>query len=527
MQLLPLSFVFPHATGVVSKAMSRRIARCRRPHLLLCLLAVGVLSGGAGAAPTGGCPCPEPKPGQVLSSPFPRSVSLYARTALERPDGSVVVAGTLQVGPQHPGSEPTAALALGGFRVDGRPAASFGARGSSVRSGAAGYPYIDALAAQPDGRILVGGWDGTAPFVARHTADGELDETFGVAGIVRGARPVDTLGATTLALRALGDGTIAVVQAVRQPVDTDRSAPGGLVFLRLRPDGKAITTAFYSAPEFTPNRQNQYAGWADGSVQADGSIVVAGSVPEQGPSEESHQIFIVRRFHADGSVDRSFGQGGRTLTKIGTDTYAYDLAVAPDGSLLVSGTSGSSGGTFAVARYLPDGLLDRSFGSSGTFALSFGDERGVAERVAFASDGGVVLAGPPGLIVRLDRNGRLDTSFGDGGRTPFTGSRVAGLLPEADGGIRVAGSSGSAFRLHRVTRDGVVDAAFGENEAVAGLSPRGVNAVAARRRGDAVLAGWIDSGRGRIAAHIVRTRFPTSGNEFGRNGEVTVQRGRS
>lgn len=73
---------------------------------------------------------------------------------------------------------------------------------------------------------------------------------------------------------------------------------------------------------------------------------------------------------APGDLDPSFGAGGTVETPIGTTASATGVAVQSDGKIVAGGTSSVRSGNnylsaFALARYLPNGTLDASFGSGG------------------------------------------------------------------------------------------------------------------------------------------------------------------
>src|SRR5712691_1227384 len=96
------------------------------------------------------------------------------------------------------------------------------------------------------------------------------------------------------------------------------------------------------------------------AVQSDGKIVVAGRA-----TIGSTFDFALARYNADGSLDTSFGTGGKVTTAIGTSTdEAYAIALQSDGKIVVGGraTIGSNF-DFALARYNTDGTLDTSFGT--------------------------------------------------------------------------------------------------------------------------------------------------------------------
>ncbi|MBV5304284.1 MAG: hypothetical protein JZU70_08820, partial [Chlorobium sp.] len=110
-------------------------------------------------------------------------------------------------------------------------------------------------------------------------------------------------------------------------------------------------------------------------MQPDGKILVAGST---GRSDRYASIsdFAVARYNSDGTLDTSFGVGGKVITNIsfGSVSYwgvyvhnswdvGYSIAVQADGKILVAG---SSAGDFALARYNSDGSLDTTFNAFNT-----------------------------------------------------------------------------------------------------------------------------------------------------------------
>ena len=72
----------------------------------------------------------------------------------------------------------------------------------------------------------------------------------------------------------------------------------------------------------------------------------------------------------DGDLDPTFGTDGKVLTDFDHSTdIANAVAVQTDGKLVVVGTTYQdndfSSEDFAVARYNPDGTLDKTFGAGG------------------------------------------------------------------------------------------------------------------------------------------------------------------
>lgn len=127
-------------------------------------------------------------------------------------------------------------------------------------------------------------------------------------------------------------------------------------------------------------------------VQSDGKAIVAGTCA----SSSGNQNFCVARYLTNGSLDGSFGSSGKVVTSVGTgDDYAYAAAVQSDGKILLAGSCSNAGSIdFCMVRYTSNGSsLDSSFGSNGKVftGVSSGDD--VARGIALQGDGKIVLAG--------------------------------------------------------------------------------------------------------------------------------------
>jgi uncharacterized delta-60 repeat protein len=192
---------------------------------------------------------------------------------------------------------------------------------------------------------------------------------------------------------------------------------------------------------------------------------------------------------AAGDLDSSFGVNGQVTTDLKRSTdLANAVAIQADGKLVVVGqtyqNNDFSGEDFVVARYNPDGTLDRTFGSRGRVRTDFPGLAAVPSSVVIQPDGKIVVAGGAFplftfagdfKIVRYNRNGSLDTSFGDGGIVtttfPGDGSYASAVALQADGKIIAAGTdfvdfnpgdmSDTDFALARYNPDGTPDATFG------------------------------------------------------------------
>ncbi|WP_203789972.1 delta-60 repeat domain-containing protein [Paractinoplanes rishiriensis] len=209
-------------------------------------------------------------------------------------------------------------------------------------------------------------------------------------------------------------------------------------------------------------------------VQPDGKLVAAGS---------SGSDFGLARYHRNGSLDRTFGAGGKVATDLGFDDVAHALIRQPDGKLVAAGYTAASPEElpdFALARYHRDGSLDFSFGVGGLVRTDLGGDD-IAYALIRQPDGRLVAAGQstrgsgPELstifaLTRYLPDGSLDTSFGTGGgvfTSPTGDDRAHALVVQTDGKLVAGGvsaiSSNSNFALARYHRDGSLDTRFGND----------------------------------------------------------------
>src|SRR5262249_15740319 len=104
-------------------------------------------------------------------------------------------------------------------------------------------------------------------------------------------------------------------------------------------------------------------------LQPDGKVVTVGTAnaPTVGATGASNVLeFVLTRTNPNGSPDGSFGAGGVVLTAFDNATAtALGAVLQPDGKIVVAGTTSSLSSPMVLARYLPNGSLDTTFGAGG------------------------------------------------------------------------------------------------------------------------------------------------------------------
>ncbi len=317
--------------------------------------------------------------------------------------------------------------------------------------------------------------DGTAAraVIARHTADGAIDTTFG-----GGSGRVEIAGVHSFASTApveLADGKLLVVTTtIGQPYD--------MRVVRLNADG-SLDATFGNAGHAVVAIGAGNDQPVKLMVQADGKIVLAGWTREGTAGD-----MAVARLTADGSLDTSFnGTGSATLSiSAGADTAA-GATLQPDGKIVLVGYApGSANLDVAVARFNADGTLDTGFGTGGHALLPVGAGTDTGRDVVVLADGKLLLAGTTrtgttstadvdGVLMRLNPDGSLDTTFGSGGMVKAhltDGNDIYHRMQvQADGKIVVlgsvgaptAGGPGGQLAVTRYNQDGTLDTGFGAN----------------------------------------------------------------
>jgi uncharacterized delta-60 repeat protein len=240
--------------------------------------------------------------------------------------------------------------------------------------------------------------------------------------------------------------------------------------------------------------------------QSDGKIVVAGW-----GSNTNGDIALVR-YETDGDLDPTFSGDGIQITDLGSDEIVNDVAIAPDGKIVVAGYRFPN--DFLVARYTTDGTLDAGFDGDGAALTPIGSGDDIAYGVAVQSDGKIVAAGfsdngtnDDFALVRYNTNGTLDSGFsGDGIVTTPIGSSddvAADVAVRSDGKIVAAGKTNNGtnndFALVRYTSVGAPDTTFDGDGIVTrsfGVLDDAALGVAVQSNGKTVAAGFSESAPG-------------------------------
>ncbi len=213
-------------------------------------------------------------------------------------------------------------------------------------------------------------------------------------------------------------------------------------------------------------------------IQPDGKILFAGDEIAPGTSQDAIRVY---RYNPDGTPDMTFGTQGTRVFSVGFFEMLSDIALQPDGKILISGDRffGQSTDLFVV-RLHPNGAFDTTFNGTGlAFVDIFNNSDDRGGKMVLQPDGKIVLVGRSDfqpspivesmVVVRFTTNGSLDPTFsGDGRQTvsvnPASAAYSVGL--QSDNKIIVCGYSrlleeDDKFTCLRLFSDGNLDTSFG------------------------------------------------------------------
>jgi uncharacterized delta-60 repeat protein len=376
---------------------------------------------------------------------------------------------------------------------------TFGTGGKLFLPMGASQPTIEPsmfVAVQPDGKVIVAGSvlstpdqlgisvssPSTRTNLHRYTADGKLDTTFGssgevsfsVGGVFNSERP----GALTVQ----PDGTIIVVGrgSLLTTLQRGTTLVNYVTLARLTKDGTLTHSRTFT------NDKNPLTGTLASSVavQADGRIGIVYteftdvrmSTPATSPSKNA---FLVARFLADLSLDPTFDSDGKATISFPVnsfnDSVGSSLAIQSDGRFLLAGgaqtnlvpspTGDRPVFNFAAARLNTDGSLDTTFGNGGRVIASAANDPTVsssANNIQAMGDGSILLSGI-GEVLRLTSNGELDPTYGNGGIVTISGDLLGAT---SSGEVLYVDTTSStserriADKLARLTADGEYDSRY-------------------------------------------------------------------
>lgn len=418
---------------------------------------------------------------------------------ITQPDGKIIIAGYAK-------DFTKSYFAVARYTVNGQLDTTFGGTGRVVtRIGQGTSATARAIALQPDGKIIVAGEgyiDANARFdfvAVRYNPDGSLDPTFDGDGVVNTDVTLNAVSAsdTAYSVDIQADGKI-VLGGTTGGADTFTDA----ALVRYNPDGSLDTTFNNTGKVIL--RQPDYEGIRAIKIQPDGKIAVVGNTGRFSSFDGDSFInddFLVMRFNNNGTLDPTFDTDGiAVIIWSGFPDTAVDIALQPDGKIIAAGNYSRSLNRYnpAVARLNADGSLDLTFGTGGKATLLV-ETDSLTQAAKLQSDGKIVVGGSAYdqlfrrdlMLVRFNQNGSPDAGFGVGGitRTDILGSTtetIRDLTVDNFGRIVAVGVTNSLSFVARF--DGDVSSLARLSGRVTNANGQGIFGVTVKLSGPALTA---------------------------------------
>jgi uncharacterized delta-60 repeat protein len=373
--------------------------------------------------------------GGTVVTDFNNSTDWLSRIAVQ-PDGKIVALGDTH--PSHRG-------ALSRYNPDGTLDSTFG-NGGKVITVANVRESTHGLLILPDGKIMISGSislpneTDTSFVLLRFNSDGSVDSTFGNGGTV--TTNINNNNDRAYALARQSDGKIVAAGKRGIQFNPTEQRKGNVALVRYNPDG-SLDATFGNGGIVVNDFGHGLESYAlEVIIQPDGKIIIAG---------ESSYEFLVARYNSNGTLDTTFGDDGFALVNFSSNwDHGRDAVLQADGKIILVGIAevNTPYDSFAVARVNPDGSLDQTFGNGGKFVMV---DQGDLDAAVLQNDGKLIALGDDSAsfkLLRFNLDGSLDSTFGSGGivTTMFGGTAAAAgsdLALQADGKILAAGFASS------------------------------------------------------------------------------------
>lgn len=358
---------------------------------------------------------------------------------------------------------------------------SFGGTGKVMGNEIFASAYIKSVAIQNDEKIIAVGSSGSMNYpyfaIARFNTNGTFDNTFGTNGFIYSSLGGFKCNANSVSIQ--NDGKIIVAGNL---LDSVYPYTRYFTIIRLNIDGSFDTT-FSNGGIDTTSFGFNYNDINSLLIQMDGKIVAGGSAG----AYYSNGNFALARYCVNGTLDTSFGNGGKVITHAGIANSSISaISIQTDGKIIAAWTSRDSLiDNFVLARYNYNGTLDTTFGINGIVVKPLGIYSSQCTSMTLQNDGKIVTAGlsldsvnynsnlyTDFALVRFNANGTVDSSFGMNGivktNEGFMNSEAHAVIMQSDGKIIIGGTSQTTsgmgtmnfLALLRYNTDGTLDNTF-------------------------------------------------------------------
>ena len=327
------------------------------------------------------------------------------------------------------------------------------------------------MAVQADGKMLVSAFDYSLAdfYLMRYNTDGTLDNTFGTNGV--SVFPVSDRF-VNWGMTLLPDGKILMSGVNFLPGNA-----GDMAVFRFKANGSFDET--WGTNGMVTVSFGNYDEANNILVQPNGKILLFGE-GERG----TMRIYdlAVARLNADGTLDTTFGTGGKAVyprPELTNLKIPRSVALQSDGKIVILGADASNLdvlGKLFLLRINADGTTDNAFGANGFIFPPTPQTNGQIRKVRLQPDGKIIFAArsfdssfqnSTSSVYRYNTNGTPDAGFGTNGIAANKSGRGISIVLQTDGKIIVGGSAvfpdGSAFALQRLNANGATDTTFGAN----------------------------------------------------------------
>jgi len=296
-------------------------------------------------------------------------------------------------------------ILLGRLLHNGSLDTNFGKAGFSITDLGSHRIYAGPIAAFPDGRIQTSALVGNRFVSMRYLPNGNLDHAYGQSGLASVRLPHhDYVYDISFSIDAQG-GIAALIS-----IEEENKS---IYIARLRPDGtpeQGFGTDGLLRVVF--GLGDSYGGSV--SILENGKILIAGTFA----NTNGIHFFAMSQFLPDGQADQSFGNGGVAISQTANNAFCSNMAVLPDGKILLTGNQEPVPSRLISARYFSNGFIDASFGSFGRVETAIGQQLVSSQNISLQSDGKILIAGSvegKAILVRYLPDGTLDSEFGNAG----------------------------------------------------------------------------------------------------------------
>jgi len=202
-------------------------------------------------------------------------------------------------------------------------------------------------------------------------------------------------------------------------------------------------------------------------IQNDDKIIIASQ-----PNGTNENYIKIARYMQNGELDPSFGNNGFVETEISDLNGFSRLLLQPNGKIILFGANNTNEKIY-IARFLPNGLLDDTFGENGIAIYFSNINLGSWNSFQLKNDGKIIILinidyqGNEVMFLQYLPNGELDASFGDNGILLLDTSGYFiyknAFTVKENGSIVVVSGEQSKTIIMRLLSNGAIDTTYGDN----------------------------------------------------------------